>query len=312
MIRVTIFNNVYDKYTNKNLSFSNFSKFEEFLFGLSKIKYKNKKDAKLLSPAIYQKQDTRANSNVIAWSQFAAVDIDTHDFKGDLEKELNALYGNWYYLCYSTASSRKEHPKFRLIFPLKAEIPSENISAFWHALNTEVGELVDKQTKDLSRMFYVPGTYSGAYNFFFINKGAYIEPDALIDKHPFKSTKGKTFFERLPEDLQELIIQRKKDLAENTGVSWSGYADCPFVNKKMVDSYKSMAYTDGTGRYHMIYKMMVSIACTAINRKYPITQTEVADLIRDIDLATSNIYQDRPLVIEAERAIEYAYRNQNM
>jgi predicted nucleic acid-binding protein len=58
----------------------------------------------------------------------------------------------------------------------------------------------------------------------------------------------------------------------------------------------------------MIYKIMTSIACNAIKRKYPITPNQIAELIRQLDRDTANIYAKRPLQTEAERALEYAYR----
>ena len=59
----------------------------------------------------------------------------------------------------------------------------------------------------------------------------------------------------------------------------------------------------------MIYKLMTSIACNAIKRKYPITAKQISTLIRELDNDTARIYQRRPLDVEADRAIEYAYKN---
>jgi predicted nucleic acid-binding protein len=59
----------------------------------------------------------------------------------------------------------------------------------------------------------------------------------------------------------------------------------------------------------MIYKIMTSIACNAIKRKYPITEYEIVDLVRNLDRDTSNRYATRHLNVEASRAIEFAYRN---
>jgi len=59
----------------------------------------------------------------------------------------------------------------------------------------------------------------------------------------------------------------------------------------------------------MIYKIMTSIACNAVKRKYPITEYEIVDMVRQLDRETSNIYAKRPLNVEASRAIEFAYRN---
>jgi hypothetical protein len=59
----------------------------------------------------------------------------------------------------------------------------------------------------------------------------------------------------------------------------------------------------------MIYRMMISIAGNAIEKKYPITAVQIVDLIKQIDKDTANIYENRPLETEANNALEYAYKN---
>lgn len=307
MYSLTVFKNIYDNKTNKNMSFSSWEEFESLLFKLSTRDIKDKKDAELISPAVYEDGTTRANKNVTEWGRWAAVDVDEHVFEGDLENELRSRYGDWYYVCYSTASSTNDHPKFRLVFPLKGTVKADRIKQFWYALNTELDSVGDRQTKDLSRMYYTPANYAGANNFIFVNVGSYIDPDALIAKHPLAETKkGATFFERLPESMQNMIVQHRKDQADNATIRWTSYHDCPFVSRNAVDHYKGI---QDTGWYHGMYKLMVSIAGRAVEAKYPITPNEIATLCREIDLETGNWYDNRPLHIEAERAIEYIYKH---
>ena len=54
---------------------------------------------------------------------------------------------------------------------------------------------------------------------------------------------------------------------------------------------------------------MVAVASKALQNKYPITSQEIAELCRELDNETGNWYQNRPLEVEADRALEYAYRN---
>lgn len=307
-ISATFFKSIYDNKTNKNMNFSDWNKFEKFLYNLSKIKRKGKKDAQLISPAIYINGTTRANKNVIAWAGWAAIDVDDHVFKCDLKNELHSRFGRYYYICYSTASSTIAKPKFRLVFPLKVAVGADSIKKFWYALNTEVGSVGDRQTKDLSRMYYIPATYNSANNFIFTNIGDYVDPYALIEKHPATIKEGRTFMDRLPDDLQKKVIKYKKSQLQNTAISWSGYSDCPFVNKKLIKEYKDIAHIDNTGRYAMIYRIMSSIAINALKKEYPISTTEIEMLIRELDRDTSNLYENRPLNVEADRAIEYAYK----
>ena len=59
----------------------------------------------------------------------------------------------------------------------------------------------------------------------------------------------------------------------------------------------------------MIYKIMSSIACNAVKKRYPITGMQIAEMVRDLDRDTARIYQKRPLHTEADRAIEFAYKS---
>lgn len=312
---LTMFNSIYDNKTSKRMDFKNWSDFEELLYKLSEVKKPSKKDAQLISPAIYLPNKKRANANVTSWAGWAALDIDDHDFKGDLQNELATRFGSFYFVCYSTASSTLDKPKFRIVLPLKRHVPSDRIRQFWYALNTEFGQLGDKQAKDLSRMYYIPANYTGANNFIFSNNsGEFVDPDELIQKHKSHQLEtlkknSKTFLQRLPEELQKRVVEQRKSECTSTSVSWDSYRNCPFVNKSLVNEYVSIAHIDNSGRYRMIYKIMVSIAASAIKNKYPITPTEISGIIREIDSENGNRYKKRSIEKEADRAIEFAYRN---
>jgi hypothetical protein len=320
MISLTVFKSIFDNKTDVRVDFDTFDKFEKSLYHLSTLPgYKakrgefTKKASPLISPATYKPDTTRANANVVEWAGWAALDVDNHTFNGDLESELARLYPDTYFICYSTASSTHDHPKFRLVFPLTRAVGSEEIRHFWFALNTEFGMVGDTQTKDLSRMYYVPAQYPNAYNFIFTHRGdRYLDVDDLLRKHEYNANVTSTnFIDRLPPEIQkEVIKHRQQELEKDKrDISWNSYKDCPFVNKRLVNDYKQIANVDGSGRYSMIYKIMTSIACNAVKRKYPITEYEIVDLVRGLDRETSNIYAKRPLNVEASRAIEFAYRN---
>jgi len=58
-----------------------------------------------------------------------------------------------------------------------------------------------------------------------------------------------------------------------------------------------------------MYQIMVALAGNAISKKYPIAADEIAVLCRELDAETGNWYANRPLQKEADRALEYVYRN---
>lgn len=314
MTQITIFDNLFDNKTDKQMMFSDFNQFENLLYKLSEIPRKSKRDSHLISPACYKEgTNRRCNENVSHWSTWAAMDVDDHDFTPeDFKNELIDSYGHYRFICYSTASSRNVLPKFRLVFSLSEIVQSNQIRHFWYALNKELNGIGDPQTKDLSRMFYIPGYYASADNFIFSsNSSCDINPKDLINKYPYIETKSssKHFLDRLPQAMQKAVIEhRKNSMARSNEIRWTGYRDCPFVNQNLIKEYKSIAHIDNSGRYAMIYRIMASIATSAIKQGYPITSDEIVSLIQELDMETSRRYTKRPLNVEADRALEFAYR----
>ena len=303
MISLTIFDSIYDNKTHKRIDYSSFDEFEKVLYKLADSqKYPTKSDAPLISPATYKSNTTRANDNVIDWGGFAIVDVD--DYEGTME-DIEKAYSSYKYVCYSTASSTPMAPKFRLVFPLSERVDRENIKHFWYALNKEIGGIADVQTKDMSRMYYVPSMYLGSYHFIFTHQGSVMEPKTLMEKHKYVE-QSKSFFDRLPESIKKGMLEHKRNTLNNTNYTWTGYKDCPFVNKRQVDEFKGIS---GGGWYHKMYQMMVTIAGNAMSKGYPITSKEIEWLLRDLDNDTGGWYSKRPISKEAERAIEYVFKN---
>tara|TARA_B110000196_G_scaffold79787_1_gene68528 strand:- start:430 stop:1353 length:924 start_codon:yes stop_codon:yes gene_type:complete len=306
MKSLTLFKSIFDNKTHKRIDCTSYVEFEKLLFDLADQPRKDKKSAPLISPATYKPDTTRANDNVIGWAGWCAVDVDEHIFDSDLEKELQNKYGLFNYVVYSTASSTLEHPKFRIVFPLTEDIPKDKIKHFWYALNKELGDIGDPQTKDLSRMYYVPGTYEGAYNFIFnCFTGMDMNPYDIMAKHDYVERSG-SLLDNLPPAIKKAMLAHRKNEMTNTTITWNNYKDCPFVNKKMVKEYNLI--TD-TGWYTKMYAIMVSIAGNAIRKKYPITAGEITTLCKEIDYENGNWYKSRPFDKEADRAIEFVYGN---
>ena len=306
MIVGTLFKSIYDNKTDKGIELPDFAAFEKVLYKLSETPRKDKTDAELMSPAVYTKDTTRANDNVEYWGGWCAVDVDDANPE-DLKEYIRTKVGNHYYVCYSTASSTDEQPKFRLVFPLKRPVKKNEIKHFWFALNKELGMIGDIQTKDLSRMYYIPGKYKGANNFIFTGVGEMMNPADIMSKHEYVESSGNTMFDRLPKAMQEAMMEHMKNKLTNTEVKWTGYKDCPFFPKQMEQEYRTIS---GSGWYHKMYQIMVALAGNAIKNNYPITATEIAYLCRELDIDTGNWYDKRPLDKEAERALEYVYKNQ--
>ena len=306
-ISLTLFKSIFDNKTDKRINAKDFDAFESVLYDLSEKPFKNKKDAMLMSPAVYTAGTTRKNDNVIEWAGWCAVDVDEYTPKGDLKDDLVKRFSAYRFVCYSTASSKNNQPKFRLVFPLKRSVENDGIKRFWYALQSELGDLGDRQTKDLSRMYYIPGKYAGADNFIWSHRdGNPIDPDELIFKHPMPEKQSlNNFFDRLPEAVQQEIVNYRKEKLD-ANFEWTSYHDCPFWPRQLAAEYQTISQT---GWYAKMYAIMIATAGNAIRKKYPITASEVSILCRQFDEDTGNWYKNRPLDKEADRALEYVYRN---
>ena len=305
---LTIFKNQYDNKTHRKLDFDTWDKFVKFLYKLSEIPLGGKKDAQLISPAVYETGTTRSNKNVLAWESWCAVDVDNIEIQGSVEDYVRSRFGHWNFVCYSTASSKLDAPKFRLVFPLSERVEAARIKHFWFALNTEMEAIGDRQTKDLSRMYFIPACYSESFNFIFYNgNGESIDPDALMSKHAYnEKLNSVNFLDRLPPAWREQVIEHRKGKLSNTEYTWTGYQDCPFWPKKLAAEYMTIS---GEGWYRKMYAIMISTAGNAVFRGYPITAKQIVDLCMEFDRSTGNWYENRPMEVEANNALEYVYAN---
>ena len=308
---LTIFKNQFDNKTHRKVSLDSWDSFRGLLLDLSKKEGQKGggNSSPLITPACFQEGTTRSNKSTTHWGGWCAVDVD--DFMvgvgvDEIKQNLRERFGQYNYVVYSTASSRADHLKFRIVFELDEHIENERIKAFWYALNTELGEMGDPQTKDLARMYYVPAQYPNAESFFFSNDGSSLNTSELIAKHPYHERTGNSFLDRLPTEMQQAIIQHRKDSLNNTDYRWSSYRDCPFWPKRLAVEYQTISET---GWYSKMYKIMISIAGNAYAKGYPITASQIADMCREFDSETGNWYENRPLTVEADRALEFIYRN---
>lgn len=303
MYSLTIFRNAFDNKTHRKMDFPDWEGLVALLEKLSKVSLSGKKDAQLISPAVYKEGTTRANKNVECWANWACVDVD--DYEGDIKDVLDRFANN-NIVVYSTASSTPEKIKFRIVFDLDRKVGKEEIRKFWFALNKSIGDLGDAQTKDSSRMYYIPADYADAFNFFYTRTGEPISVNDLIREHPYQEKTGNSFLDNLSEEMRESVLEYRKNSLDNTNVTWSGYRDCPFFPNKMADDYKSVSET---GWYHQMYRIMVATACNAVKAKYPITAEQITNLCKELDRETGNWYENRPLHKEANGALQWAYAN---
>jgi len=308
---LTIFTSIFDIKTHRRMDFNSWDAFEDLLYKLSKEPgYKPKKGERvknaspLITPAIFKEGTTRKNENVLEWASWVCMDVDNYDTSFE---DAVAVFKSNRFVCYSTSSSTRGKPKFRVVLPLLSSVPADKIRHLWYALNKEFKSLGDPQTKDLSRMYYIPAQYPDSYQFIFSHKDAsMIDPNKLMEKHPFISMSSNSFADSLSPEMRERITAYRKEKLTNTSYSWKSYSDCPFVNRTLITEYRCISET---GWYSKMYQIMMSIASSAMRRGYPISSREIAVLCSEIDADTGGWYKNRPLETEASRALDFACRS---
>jgi len=293
----------------EHFKYPNWEAFTDMLYDCFKLPAKkadrnlviDHKASMLLSPAVYENGTKRKNENVKYWGGWVSLDVD--DSPTPLDEVIKTLNErDVKYVCYSTASCTKEHLKYRILFCLDTYVSRNKIRHFWYAINNMLGGAVDKQTKDFSRIFYVPGQYPNAWNFFYKGGTKELDVNKLLSSTPYVEPEQSPFA-GINDELKLAIMQGRKNQMTNTSYDWTSYKNCPFVKPWKINWYKSLT----KDWYGGMFSVMLSIATEALKKKYDLTPLELTDLIREIDRDTGCWYKHRNIPEEARRAIEYAY-----
>lgn len=83
--------------------------------------------------------------------------------------------------------------------------------------------------------------------------------------------------------------------------TWRGLFDCPYVQQDYIEEYRTLQ----GGWYHGLYVFMCRVAGNAGARGVELTPEELASLATQLDELDANWYVKRPLVREAQNAINF-------
>lgn len=253
----------------------------------------------LISPAIYAEDGMdRNNKNVTGWD-IVCMDID--DGIKNLEQVTNH-FAPFSYIIYSSPNCTNEHLKLRVVIPLKSRANKEHLKQVWFAMNEWCGGIIDAQTKDYSRLFYVPARYTNKgelYNHIFItNDGITLDWETLMERYPSPPE----------QDLFKIVnplLNLKRSIYQNAKGNPScdiDDPDCPFVNKWMREQY---ALTPAGGHHKAIYVYMLQCCGNAERIDYPLSLEELVYMARQLDDADGGYYDDKKLTDSAKDALEY-------
>ncbi|AGG58204.1 hypothetical protein VPDG_00043 [Vibrio phage henriette 12B8] len=257
------------------------------------------KSSGLISPAIYAEDGVgRSNDNVVGWDM-VCMDID--DGVKDINQVLNH-FKQFKYIVYSSPNCTKHKLKLRVCIPLDKRAGKNVLKQIWFAMNEWCGGIIDQQTKDYSRLFYLPARYrnrGAEYTHFFLeNDGITLDWETLISRYP--SPPEKDLFK-----IKDPLLGLKRKIFQNAkGIPSMNITDpnCPFVKSWMREKY---ALTPLGSHHRAIYIFMLQCCHNAEAIEYPLSHEELVDMGRQLDDLDGGYYDDKKLQDSAKDALEF-------
>ena len=167
---------LYDGARRPRPRFAGYIPFATFLKLVCGRQQRTEKDGLAFGPHRLKQGSSRANSNVEAIS---AVVFDVDD--GTPADSLPAALTWFEHIVYTTHNHSVQHPRCRIVLPLEREIPPSEYSRVWQYANRLIGGHADQNSRDLSRLYYLPScpTEARAFAFSRHQRGRRIDPDAI-------------------------------------------------------------------------------------------------------------------------------------
>ena len=154
---------------------------------------------------------------------------------------------------YSTHKHTPEHPRLRLLIPLRREISEEECPAVARMVAKEIGiDLFDDTTYEASRLMYWPSTSSNGEFFYKVLDGAELDPDEYLSHYDdWHDASTWPVSSRQSEAVQHSIAQQADPLTKPGVVG----AFCrAYTVEEAIDAFLSEVYAPSAmnGRYDYI------------------------------------------------------------
>lgn len=163
------------------------------------------------------------------------------------------LFHDFKCCAYSTHKHTPEHPRLRLLIPLKREISEEEYPAVARMVAKEIGiDLFDDTTYEASRLMYWPSTSSNGEFFYKVQDGTELDPDEYLSRYDdWHDASTWPVSSRQSEVVQHSIAQQADPLTKPGVVG----AFCrAYTVEEAIDAFLSEVYAPSAmnGRYDYI------------------------------------------------------------
>lgn len=163
------------------------------------------------------------------------------------------LFHDFKCCAYSTHKHTPEHPRLRLLIPLKREISEEEYPAVARMVAKEIGiDLFDDTTYEASRLMYWPSTSANGEFFYKVQDGTELDPDEYLSRYDdWHDASTWPVSSRQSEVVQHSIAQQADPLTKPGVVG----AFCrAYTVEEAIDAFLSDVYAPSAmnGRYDYI------------------------------------------------------------
>lgn len=207
---------------------------------------------------------------------------------------------------YTTPSSRN-FDRFRIFIKFNRSVTSfEDYRDIWLVMNSVLDGSVDTATQHAACVFYTPAKYRGADNFTITLDGNDIDVNSFIAAGRMLRAASRPKSNVITISKQHCVAQKPQRV---TGLkfynpTFLNLQDCKFVKQKYLDEYFGLV----SGTHHLgLYVFMTRVAGVAKARGYQISDHQLAQLARQLDLAYRGRHKKRDVENEATRAIAFVY-----
>lgn len=198
----------------------------------------------------YLSGGTRKTANVM-WRSIATLDIDygTLDFWDDFTMGFDFAA-----MIYSTHKHTKEHPRYRLVFPLSRQVRPDEYEPLCRKIAEKIGiDRFDDTTYQLARLFYYPSTSRDGDYFFDYQDGKACDVDSFLKEyHDYKDVAAWPTSSR----EGELIAHLSKKVGDPTEKPGLIGAFCRvYTIQEAIDTFLQDAYEKTAHENRYTYKL---------------------------------------------------------
>ena len=247
-----------------------------------------------ISPAYYREGDTRGNARVLGWGGWTALDLDSGLDPSAVLDVIEPLN----HVVYSSTSSSRQCPKFRVMIEADRPIGSSEAPAVWLALGDLIPAL-DRQCRDLSRLYYVPAAWQSS-------------PE---NPAPYRIWSEQLGAGALPiDEMVALVDPARLPSPPSTAPLISALAGVePHAGDLMRADILAEYLALPRGEHHVgLYRLMCRVASDAVFNGVAITAEDLVSAAREADslcATKTNAARWGRIREEARRALSWAARS---